>query len=59
MAQSKMKTALITSEKMPKVKIVIGKATSLTTGLIKILITPSTTAKMTAARMVTNVPGTK
>lgn len=51
--------AFITSEKRPRVSIVIGKAMSLTTGLIKIFIIPKTTAKTTALKSVTVAPGTR
>jgi hypothetical protein len=54
-----MNRAFITSEKIPRVRMVTGRAISLTTGLIKIFIIPKTTARTTAPKSVTVAPGTR
>ena len=51
--------AFMTSEKRPRVSMVIGRVINLTTGLIKIFIIPKTTAKTTALGSVTVAPGTR
>jgi len=58
-AARRINSAFMTSEKIPSVKMVSGNVMSLTTGLIKIFMMPSTTAKMTALKSVTVAPGTK
>jgi len=50
--------AFMTSEKRPSVKIVIGRAIIFTIGLIKIFMTPRTTAKTRLLPSVTVTPGT-
>ncbi len=47
------------SEKRPRVKIVIGKAMSLTTGLMKTFIIPRTIASTMLLTSVTSAPGIK
>lgn len=49
--------AFITNEKNPKVKNVIGKVINFTTGLIKMFITPRTTARIIALTNVIVAPG--
>ena len=58
-AESKIKSAFITKEKIPKVKMFIGSAIKLITGVMKRFMIAKTIAKTKAPKTVTSTLGSR